>query len=42
MNDLKLLLVYVAEHKIVLVTTAFGMMLGAFAGMLAFRYGWLG
>lgn len=42
MNDLRLLLVYVAEHKIVLVTTAFGMMLGAFAGVLAFQHGWLG
>lgn len=42
MNDMKLLLAYVAEHKIVLVTTAFGMLLGAFAGVLAFQNGWLG
>ena len=42
MNDMKLLLAYVSEHKIVLVTTALGMLFGAFIGVLAFQYGWLG
>lgn len=42
MNDMKLLLAYVVEHKITLVTTAFGMLIGAFAGVLAFYHGWLG
>lgn len=42
MKDLKLLLEYMLEHKIVIVVTMLAALAGAFTGALAFYNGWLG
>ena len=42
MKDLKALVAYMLEHKIVFVTTAAGMTVGAFGGVMAYYGGWLG
>lgn len=42
MKDMKLLMEYMLEHKIAIVTTLCGMAAGAFGGVLAYYNGWLG
>lgn len=42
MKDLILLVQYMMEHKIIIVTTILGMFVGAFGGVMAYYNGWLG